>query len=109
MPPGKQVQREASTTLPLFGNGLDPVYRARPGDATSEAASQALSVYWSAVLHAHALGAAVAAAEYPSERQALEALLAVELEQKELARRLLRDIWGVKFLGSVPSGAPRAA
>lgn len=109
MPPRKRVQHQTSATLPLFGNGLDLVYRARPGDATSEAASQALSVYWSAVLHAHALGAAVAAAEYPSERQALDALLAVELERKQLARRLLRDVWGVKFLGSAPSGAPRAA
>lgn len=109
MPPHRPVRRQASSTLPLFGNGVVPVYRPRPGGATSKAASQALSIYWSAVLHAHALGAAVPAAEYPSERQALEALLAAELERKERARRLLREVWGVKFLGSAPPGAPQAA
>ena len=108
MVPRKRIQ-QAATTLPLFGNGTGPTFTPRRGGATSEAASQVLSVYWSAVLHAHALGAAATTAVYPSERQALESLLAVELQRKELARTLLRDIWGLKFLGSSTAEPPRAA
>ena len=109
MTPRKRVQRQSAATLPLFGNGPEIGFRRRPSDGASDAEAQVLSIYWSALLHAHALGAAAAVARYPSEREALNQLLALELERKEAARRLLRDVWGVGFLGSPAPEAPRAA
>lgn len=107
--PRKRSKQPEIATLPLFDNGSSGAYQPHAAGVTSDAASQALSVYWSAVLHAHALGAAIANARFPSERVALEGLLALELGRKDEARRLLREVWGLKFMGPPAAKTSRAA
>ena len=86
-------------TLPLFGEAPrgpagPTLLKPRRGPTPLELV---LHVYWSAALEAHALGSAATQTPYPDQRRALLELQRIGEERKELAARLLEDIWLVSL------------
>jgi hypothetical protein len=85
-------------TLPLFDEpsrfDLMPGQQAHRETAPEDLV---LEVYSSATLHAHALASAAMHPASLRERWALQRLVRIEEQRKELAAQLLDEIWGVSL------------
>jgi len=86
-------------TLPLFESEIRSVETAPQMGRRRQpsALEQALHVYWSAGVEAHALGALARSAAYPDEQRALMELHRMEEQRKDLAARLLETVWRVRL------------
>ena len=62
--------------------------------------SVVLEIYWAASLELHRLGAHYRCTSQLNERRALQALIALEEQRRDVTRRLLAEIWDVHLPGA---------